>query len=222
MRQLPAFSLLLFLASTVLAAELRGQEAKPPAEPTDAWVRFIRATMDKAEDARHQRIKVGASVGWRHLVYPAGGYNREASIRPGTDTVHLEEIDRGEVVVSAVLAAYPWKRPREEDGCCATPLLWRVGFIANLDLATIGEATAINFNRSIEGGLGVGVRISDNFSLGTTIERVFSRAPRSFVENGKPLPRTAGTEAKLSTSDDAYFRSDNLTALSMKFIYYIR
>lgn len=210
-----------FLVTTALQAQSpsTARDTLP-----DQWKLLIRQVVadQKATDSRAHTIKLGASIGWRHLLPPKDGYARDAALRPGTDTVHLDEIDRGDVVVSAILAAYPWKRPEEIDGCCSRGFLWRLGFVANLDVATLGEAGVVSFNRSIEGGVGLGLRMADNFSVATTIERVFSRVPRSFVQDRQPLPRPMGEPAELRASDDRYFRSDNLTALSLKFVYYVR
>ena len=64
--------------------------------------------------------------------------------------------------------------------------------------------------------------MDDDFSLGLTVERVFSRRLRRFVTQGTPLVVAGDTLTSLDRTDDRFFRDDNLTAVSFKFLYFIR
>ena len=84
-----------------------------------------------------------------------------------------------------------------------------------------GESLKTIFNKGIEGGLGVGLNLTDHFSVTFTFERLFNRRLRDYVLalenkkviiNGKPL-------TELNPEDNDIFRNDNLTAISFKFVY---
>lgn len=62
-------------------------------------------------------------------------------------------------------------------------------------------------------------RVTDDFALAFTYERVFSRRIRDFVTPGQKIlvdgkPLTAITE-----DDNRFFVDDNLNAVSFKFVY---
>lgn len=176
----------------------------------------------EANEERKKVFKIGASVGWRHVVAKGASLLREVSLNPETHVVTADKMDQGDVVISAVITAFPWKKPETASACCAKSQAWRVGFIANVALASFGDEGVNGFNKSVEGGLGLAYRLSDDFALAGTVERKFSRQLRGFVEVGKELPVAAGTTPTLDRSDNTYFRDDNLTALSFKFVYFIR
>ena len=52
---------------------------------------------------------------------------------------------------------------------------------------------------------------------------MFGRRARSFIEQGTVLKDAAGNKVTtLDTSDNTYFRDDNMTAWSVKFVYYLK
>lgn len=179
--------------------------------------------LQKALDEKNRTLKLGVSLGWRHLISERASFYRDAALNPADSTVHVEKIDQGDVLFSAVAVAYPWKRPATPTCCGRGPQLWRLGFIANIDLAHFANEDLTVFNRSIEGGGGLAWRLADDFSLALTLERVVSRRLRNFVEDGKKLPVGKDTAPGSFTRDnDTYFRNDNLTAASFKFVYFLR
>jgi hypothetical protein len=221
----------ILLAAPLLLGALLVSEAAPaqsPAAKTEAAKAEAKAEMEREAGVQAIRdsvakqtrtFKMGLSLGWRHVLASGGNVVRDATIDPMTNNVRVDEIDNGAVVLSAILTAFPWKH----DSTNKLASRWRwLGFLANVNLAAFGAENISTFNESIEGGGGLAVRLSDEFSVGMTVERVFSRRLRSFVAHGAPLVVQGDTITSLSRTDDRFFRDDNLTALSFKFLYFIR
>ena len=126
------------------------------------------------------------------------------------------------MVLSGLVVVYPWKR--QVDSTDKAKLTSRcgwcwLGFVANINLASFNSDNIASFNKSIEGGIGVAVRLTDDFGFAGTYERVFSRRLRDFVTadqkiivDGKPL-------TAISDDDNRFFIDDNLNAVSFKFVY---
>lgn len=220
---------LLVLAPPQVRAQ--ATQAAPPAADGNAAARAIADSVRIARIARAERdarernktFKFGVSLGWRHRIGHREDFYRDAVLNPADSTVQVDTIDSGDVVVSAVMVAYPWKQPGP-DGCkvrCGN--LWRLGFVANVDLASFAGDETTTFNESIQGGGGLAWRLGDDFSLAMTIERVFSRRLRSYVKPGEKLPVAPGATAEPFARDsDTWFRDDNLTAFSAKFVYFFK
>jgi hypothetical protein len=158
-------------------------------------------------------FRLGLSVGWRHRLKTTGDIYRDVVIDPTTNFVQVDEIDRGDVVLSGIMTAYPF-----QVGTRAGPL----GFVANVNIASFDAENIGAFNRTIEGGGGIAWRLNPDFGLGFTMERVFSRRLRSFVKPGAPLVVAGDTLTSLSPDDGRFFRDDNMTAVSLKFLYFLR
>lgn len=212
----------LWLAAVVFvsdAAVVSAQAVAAPVQPTVEQQASALAEKLKAIEERDKTFRFGLSVGWRHIISSDSALRRDAAIEPATGKVVVDKVDQGDVVLSAVAVAFPWKKALEQKA--SGP--WRLGFIANVDLASFGSESMGGFNKSIEGGGGLALKLSDGFSLAMTIERVFSRQLKSFVKTGEPLKDAEGKAVTtLVKSDDRFFKNDNITALSLKFVYFIR
>ncbi len=201
----------------------------PPASATSISADSLDRMLARRELAnKEQRVfKLGFSVGWRQLTGSDESLKRDVVIDPSTNFANFESIDHGAVMASGVLAVFPKKRTPSCTGRCRQGNGWRFGFLANVKLATFGADEASTFNQSIEGGLGPIVRFSDDFGMALTIERVFSRRARSFVVPGQFVYDSADTLTRkpltsLDPTDSRFFVSDNLTAFSFKFVYFLR
>lgn len=193
------------------------------ATPAVATAEQLAALHKQIEEyEKNNRVfKWGLSIGWRNLLGDENSLYRNAVLQAGSDTVRAEKIDRGALVLSGALVAFPWKLPIERGA--KVPRKAHLGFIANIAFATFGEDNITTFNQSIEGGLGVAYRMSTDFALAVTAERVFSRRLRSHIRNNKPLPPLpAGEERDFSRENEQYFYDDNLSAWSFKFLYFFR
>lgn len=217
------------LAGTVLlVACITGKmEGQDSASTLQRQVDSLRAAnilkQQEALAAANRSFTFGLSVGWRHIVGGKRTVNRDAVITPNDHVVRIDEIDNGSVVVSGVVLATPFKKYKDATAqrLDRANSLWRLGFLANVDLASFSADKVSTFNQSVEGGGGVVVRLSDDFGIGLTLERVFSRRARDWVRalEGQPITVDGKNLETLDKGDDRYFKSDNMTALSLKFVY---
>lgn len=172
-------------------------------------------------------LQFGLSFGPRYLNIKSkeeAGF-KDARFSLVDSTLKLDDRDKSDFVASAVISITPFRNAfKVENG-----IRWFVShlsFIANVNLAEFAgvsnESFKTVFNKGIEGGLGVGLSLTDHFALTFTFERLFNRRLRDYVlalENqkvtidGKPL-------IELNREDDDIFRNDNLTAYSFKFVYF--
>lgn len=217
----------LFAALILSLRTVGAQEATPPTKPDS-----VPAALSDAQLARvHQQIaefekskrvfKWGLSIGWRHIQAPESSLLRNAVLQEGTDTVRVAKIDRGAVVVSGAVVAYPWTFT--EEAANERIHRGRLGFIANIAVASFGQDKIASFNESVEGGIGLAYRVSQDFALAATVERVFSRRLRGHIVPDAALPPLPpGATRDFSVDNDQYFHDDNLTAWSFKFVYFFR
>lgn len=193
------------------------------AQPVDSAKVAAIVAQERELAEQGKAFKFGLSLGYRHLQGSGTSFFRDATLNPADSTVEVEKIDLGAMVLSGVVVAYPWKRPTMSEPSWRARNAWRVGFIANFDLASFANAEVSTFNKSIEGGGGLAVRMSDDFSLALTFERVLSRRLWAFVKPGAKLPVAPGAPpGSFNRDNDLYFRNDNLSAVSVKFVYFIR
>jgi hypothetical protein len=198
------------LAATLAASSLGAQDTTANADSIRvARILAFRDSLSK----QSKTLRLGLSVGWRHILKSTGSLRRDAVVDPQTKNVSVDSVDQGDVVLSGVMTAFPWQR---SDHWIA-PL----GFLANINLASFGSEGLSTFNKSIEGGGGLAWKFSDDFALGLTLERVFSRTLRSWVEVGKPIVIDDKTVESISKDDGRFFRDDNFSALSIKFLYFL-
>lgn len=163
------------------------------------------------DDDQKSPIQLGVSLGYRFIFDRHEDFS-EATISPTDQTLRLDKRDRTAVVLSGALTAFPIRQ---------------VGLLVVLNLAEINDQNAgLTTPRSIEGGLGIAVRLHEKVALGITLERVFSRRVRDhfIAMDGQQLMVEGddGTKAPLTTLDEKdslYFRDDNLTALAFRMIF---
>lgn len=187
--------------------------------PTNLTQEEIMAVISAAEAIRDSTkiIYFGLSVSGRYIAESFKkdrGLLRNATISIDT-TLQVDPRDRGDIILSGVVIAYPFHTTRSK--------FWRnFGFMANVNIADFtSESITIN-NKSIEGGLGLAYKLHENFSLGLTFERVFSRKLRGNIQPGEKYPPGAvGDEllTQIDVSDERFFVDDNLTAFSFGFIF---
>ena len=170
----------------------------------------------------NKTIKFGLSIGIRQITDLKDVNVRNVVISPIDTTLRVDRKDPTDVVLSGLVVVYPWKK--QVDSSDSKKITSRcnwcwLGFVANINLASFNTDNIATFNKSIEGGIGVAVRLTDDFGFAGTYERVFSRRLRDFVAadqkiivDGKPL-------TAISDDDNRFFIDDNLNAVSFKFVY---
>jgi hypothetical protein len=177
-----------------------------------------------------ETLRLGLSLGWRHNLSKHPSLFRDVGINPANNLVVVETIDRGAFVLSGVIAAYPWRNrsltepptgSKADSG--SSGFLWRIGFIANVNVAEFNAENIQTFNKGLEGGLGISVKVNEEFAIAATLERMFARRLRSFVKSGEMLTDKNGDPVtSLSATDNTYFRDDNMSGVSFKFVYYLK
>lgn len=99
-------------------------------------------------------------------------------------------------------------------------------FVATVNLVSFNSAaTGSVFNSKIDGGLGLGYRINDNFQMALTYEMISYRQPRQFLldnYNEQVLRNMNGDIiSSISLDDNNYFRDRYMPSMSIKFFYLI-
>jgi hypothetical protein len=164
-------------------------------------------------ESRSGVIHFAVGLGVR-FIYDKKEYFGEPSISPIDSTLQIDSRDRGAVILSGVVMATPFVN--------SGGAMSNLGFVANVNLAEISSEniSTIN-NKSIEGGLGISYRLQSNFALAVTYDLVFSRRLRDYVlqYEGEKIFDNGKTLTGLNREDDNFFIDDNLSSLSLKFIY---
>ncbi len=178
-----------------------------------AEIKALQTQLNKLTEAKVSVIHFAASLGVR-FIYDRKERFGAPSISPIDSTLQIDNRDRGAVIISGVVMATPFVRKKSS--------LRNLGFVANVNLAEISSET-INTarNKSLEGGLGISYLLEPNFALAVTYDLVFNRRLRDYVlqrkggkvyENGKVL-------TELNRENNNLYIDDNLSSLSVKFIY---
>ena len=216
------------LLSVVAPVEIAAAQAAE--ETTDQKV--ARETLEK----NNATFRFGLSVGWRRVVGPSSALLQDVALDPMNGNVIVDPIDRSAVVLSGVVSAFPWRNTalavakdpkkipppsRLTERLRRGTAAWRWGFLANVNVASFTQENIAVFNQTVEGGLGLAYKMNESFAVALTVERLKGRALRSFVTVGQPVKGADGKAlTELLSTDSRYFRDDNLTALSAKFVYF--
>jgi hypothetical protein len=220
----------ILLAGGISTQPLTAQGATPAVSQAEkdtaaAITKRILATRDSLSKA-NKTLQFGLSVGMRLITDLSDVNIRNVVISPIDTTLRVDKKDPADVVLSGAIQVFPWKKQVDTviaHGDTTVRIRCRVkcgiGFLVNINLASFNTDNISTFNRSIEGGIGLAWRLTDDFALAFTYERVFSRRIRDFVMPGQKIlvddkPLTAITE-----DDNRFFVDDNLNAVSFKFVY---
>jgi hypothetical protein len=215
--------------AAVKAAEAEAAAAKAAADAEAKKQKEQKRLRDIEKNS--ETLRLGLSLGWRHNVSKHRSLFRDVGINPANNLLVVETIDRGAFILSGVIAAYPWRNntltepasQKADTSKRGSGLLWRIGFIANVNVAEFNAENIQTFNKGLEGGLGISVKVNEEFALAATLERMFARRLRSFVKSGEVLLDGNGEPVtSVSPTDNTYFRDDNMSGLSVKFIYYLK
>lgn len=194
-----------------IAKDVRGIQEQLRGSNTE--IKTIQTQLNKMTEAKTSVIHFAVSLGVR-FIYDKQEYFGEPSISPIDSTLQIDSKDRGAVIISGVIMATPF----------VTKGSWisNLGFVANVNLAAISSenVNTIN-NKSIEGGLGISYRLQSNFALAVTYDLVYSRRLRDYVliRKGDKLFDNGKVLTELNRESNNFFIDDNLSSLSLKFIY---
>jgi hypothetical protein len=99
-------------------------------------------------------------------------------------------------------------------------------FVATINLVSFNSAgTGSLFNQKVDGGLGLGYRINDDFQLALTAEMISYRLPRDFLINDYNDKLLTDTNGKVVTAinygNNDYFVDRYMLYILFKLLYLI-
>ncbi len=181
------------------------------------------------------RITVGVAIGYNQLLESTYDYSLT------TDSEHklkIEELNRGSFVVSSALIFRFHKGEEASDGNDIMTRTYKNGMrtnevasakwnerftgIISLNLLDINSDNGISFNKSIDGGIGIGYQINSEMNIACLYELKKIRQLRSYIvkeyEN-ESIPNGDDVYNALSTSDNNLFYDKTVEGISIKLIF---
>jgi hypothetical protein len=168
-------------------------------------------------------IKFGLSLGFNYLTSTL----TDATLSPADNSLKLQTVNplsfllSTSVVINPITGYYRKLENGEPVGeVYSVPS--RLSFVATVNLAQFGASEATAFNKKIDGGLGLGVRLNDDFHVALTAEMISARELRDYVVqdyNNQPIIVNNETLNALDVKDDRLFVDNYYFGLSVKFIY---
>ena len=202
-------------------------------------VEELQAKIDKMDK---KIVNLGVSIGYKNIWKKDLDNYQEAIISPIDTTLKIQNLDNGFVVLSTELIVNPFvkstgieslindynsarKNEKLKIGPAATRLaligLQRLTLIASINLAEFQTAQSnFTFNKTIDGGLGIGFRLADNFWLAWTYEVTSHRQIRDYVKEFENDKIVIGGETitELDQNDNNLFYDKRLASNNFKFI----
>ncbi len=229
---------LLLLFSVVSAGDAIAQNGNQvPSDSTDAatdstkiesieqgmeeMLNNIESIRNAIEQNEKSTIRFGLSIAHRYIW--ESDYE-DYYISVDSTLLYSDSKDSRAITLSGVVSVTPFKKLsffQTKSGLYN--VIKNIVFLANINLADFSSEERLGFfNKNIEGGVGMGIQISDDFSVGLTLERVFNRALRSNYRNhiGEPIVVNGTPLTILDKTDEGLFRDDNVSALAMRFTYH--
>lgn len=174
-------------------------------------------------------FNVGVSLGINQVL----GNLYEATINPINHQLALSRFQRSAFVVSTVIAVPlskgelggSYARRLDGQGKTYGPVYYvpyGLYLIAAVNLTTFHDAMKGGvFNQKIDGGLGLGYRLNYDLQIALTFEKVSVRQSRDFLFDyqNQVIPINGQPLTSLSIDDNNYFKTNYLSALSLKFVY---
>lgn len=194
------------------------------ASERDSLNNLINDLNEKIERNENKVITVGISLGYRELYKKYHEDKVSYSISPFDSTLKIDKVPYNDFVISTSLIITPLVRNdyltekiQNSQRLISRSfyyVLKNSGFGVNINLAEINNSKSnISFNKSIEGGFGYSLRISQNVFIQLNREIVFVKGLRSFYkENQKILDKTGNVITSISSieNNDEYFVTKNL------------
>lgn len=204
---------------------------------TISEVKKLKEKIDKIEN---KTINLGVSIGYKYIWNKDLNYYQEATISPIDTTLKIQNLDNGFVVLSTELIINPfakstflndfkngikiWKLkiigPKIVE--LAQKILHRLTLIASVNLAEFQTAQSnFSFNKAIDGGLGIGLRLSETFWIAWTYEITSHRQLRDYIHSYKDekIVVSGNTLTKLDENDNNLFYTKRLSSANFKFIF---
>lgn len=165
-------------------------------------------------------VKVGASLGFNYLTRDV--YVPVLSVVD--NSLILQSVNPLSYLFSTNVVINPFGSSGDNQGKGQRKhrnLVKSISLIASVNLAQLGAQPG-NFNTKLDGGLGLGYSISNDFHIGVTAEMIAVRQLRDyFVETyqNSPIILNNDTLNALDINDNRLFTDMYILGLSFKFIY---
>lgn len=171
-------------------------------------------------------VKLGMSLGFVYI--PIQLY--DATISPIDNTLKLDRQFPVNFLISSALVVNPFGKNKQDDDSEKKIIskilacLKDVSFIASINLIQLGATNTTIFNKKIDGGLGLGIKLSDNFHVSCTAEMLSIRQLRGFITNyykDKSILVNEQNLVALDFNDNKFFVDRYILCGCLKFIYII-
>lgn len=214
MRKIKLLHILLFLVATVSCPAQEKDLSKAEAKQEEH---------DNGLKINKDAIKFGVSLGFNYLTKDI----YDASLSPINNTLQLEKASPASFLLSTAVVINPISGYYRKLDSAGNPVgdiytrTWPISFIATVNLAQFGSAQT-SFNKKIDGGLGLGYRLSDDFHIALTAEMISVRQLRDYIADSyKGTTITVNNEVlnALDTSDNRFFTDKYMFGVSLKFVY---
>ncbi len=122
-------------------------------------------------------FKFGASLGFNYLTQDI----YDAVLSPVDNSLKLQSVNPVSFLLSTTVIVNPISSYYRKVGADGKPygdvysVPSRLSFIATVNLAQFGASQSTSFNKKIDGGLGLGIRLNNDFHLGITAEVISVR-----------------------------------------------
>lgn len=228
-------STIAFLAITIFSfGQTKGDTTKTTKD-TIPVVKKVDSTKIKngtTIEFKNKNFKFGVGIGFNYATQNIF----DASLSPVDKSLQLQKISPFSTVISGTII---YNREvlykdviTDKDGnvtglsdSYSSPSPW--SFFASINLAELTPTGTFSFNKSIDGGLGVGRRFSignQDFHFGLFLEKTTYRQLRDYVMDnykGKPIPISGQTQPlnALDENDNSLFFNKKILSFSFKFVY---
>lgn len=169
-------------------------------------------------------VKLGFSLGYSYI--PTSIY--DGSISPFDNTLKLQKQFPANFLISTALVINPVEKYEllvNSDNKILKVIgrqLSNISFIATVNLVSIGSKAETLFNKKIDGGLGVGYRLNEDFHLALTAEMFSVKQLKDYIMDGykdKVLSIDGQAVTALDPADTRLFTDKYVPGFSLKFIY---
>jgi len=165
-------------------------------------------------------IKVGASLGFNYLTQDV----YVPVLSPVDNSLILQRVNPLSYLFSTNVVVNPFGSVSDAQGQARRKtrnLVKSISLIASVNLAQLG-AHPSTFNTKLDGGLGIGYRISSDFHIGITAEMIAVRQLRDYFAetyHNRPIVLNNDTLNALDINDNRLFADMYILGFSFKFIY---
>ncbi|MBX3248939.1 MAG: hypothetical protein KF901_17310 [Myxococcales bacterium] len=229
-REVADQSSLILTAQVLEQLEVVRQNVQAGQETIERTARENRETAERASLDSGRYVTFGLASGLRISPRPgvaSAAIDTQTVVGENGDvtrrTVRVDDASVADFSAAFVLLVYPWPYRADPGMRLKSPWrgLSRLGVAASISLISFSSSTE-SIVGNIEGGLGVSVRLIDQFHFAVMADYSRVRVPRSGVADmgdvgfREPTGEVVGST---SVSDDRFFRTIGSFALAFRFVW---